>query len=128
MTLAPQRPILVEPMTVRENLAITAEIRRHPLSDAEVARIADELGLTALLDQPVDRLSGGERQRTTLARCLASGAPLLLLDEPTSQQDEASAARVIDVLQAQARAGRAVLAASHDSRLIEPAARVIRLG
>jgi ABC-type lipoprotein export system ATPase subunit len=128
LTLAPQRPILVEPMTVRENLMITAEIRGHPLADSDLARIADELGLTALLDQPVDRLSGGERQRTTLARCLASSAPLLLLDEPTSQQDEASAIRVIDVLQAQARAGCAVLAASHDSRLIDPAARVIRLG
>ena len=128
VTLAPQRPILVEPMTVRENLALTAEIRRHPLDEAEMDRIADDLRLTALLDQPVDRLSGGERQRTTLARCLASGAPLLLLDEPTSQQDEASAARVIDVLRAQARAGCAILAASHDSRLIDPAARVIKLG
>jgi len=128
VTLAPQRPILVEPMTVRENLALTAEIRQHPLPVSEVARIADDLGLTALLDQPVDRLSGGERQRTTLARCLASGAPLLLLDEPTSQQDEASAARVIDVLRALVRAGCAILAASHDSRLIESAARVIKLG
>jgi ABC-type lipoprotein export system ATPase subunit len=115
-------------MTVRENLALTAEIRQHPLPVSEVARIADDLGLTALLDQPVDRLSGGERQRTTLARCLASGAPLLLLDEPTSQQDEASAARVIDVLRALVRAGCAILAASHDSRLIESAARVIKLG
>ena len=115
-------------MTVRENLAITAEIRGHPLADSEVARIADEFGLTALLDQPVDRLSGGERQRTTLARCLASGAPLLLLDEPTSQQDEASAVRVTDVLQARPARVRAIVAASHDSRLIEPAARVIRLG
>jgi hypothetical protein len=35
---------------------------------------------------------------------------------------------VIDVLQAQARAGCAILAASHDPRLIEPAARVIKLG
>ncbi len=115
-------------MTVRENLTLTAEIRTRPPDPAGLEHIAAELGLTALLDQSVDRLSGGERQRTSLARCLASGAPLLLLDEPTSQQDEASADRVVNVLLAQARAGRAIVVATHDPRLIDRADRELKLG
>ncbi len=125
LALAPQRPILVEPMTIRENLTLTGRIRGGT-GDPEA--IAAELGLTRLLDQTVDRLSGGERQRVTLARCLAADVGLLLLDEPTSQQDEDAATQVIDVLLAEVAAGRAVLAATHDPRLIERATHRLRLG
>lgn len=124
----PQRPSVVESLTVRENLRLTVSVRGISLSEEEVVDTADRLGLTALLDQAVHLMSGGERQRVALARCLVSGAPLLLLDEPTSQQDEASAARVIAVLQEEADAGRAVLSASHDPRLTERAHRTLRLG
>ena len=128
LTLSPQRALLVEPMTVRENLITTARIRGLELPDDEPARVAAELGLTPLLDQLVDRLSGGERQRVTIARCLIAGVDLLLLDEPTSQQDEASATQVIDVLLAEAAAGRAVIAATHDPRLTDRATRRVDLG
>jgi peptide/nickel transport system ATP-binding protein/energy-coupling factor transport system ATP-binding protein len=128
VSVAPQRPILVEALTVRENLDLTMAVRSAP-GTAELAVLtADRLGLSALLPQPVDRLSGGERQRVALARCLVSGAPLLVLDEPTSQQDESSAARVADVLRQEVRAGRALLVATHDPRLIELAGRNVRLG
>ncbi|HEY0238107.1 MAG TPA: ABC transporter ATP-binding protein, partial [Friedmanniella sp.] len=48
------------------------------------------------------------------ARVLVSGAPVLVLDEPTSQQDDVSAARVVVALDAATHAGAAVLVASHD--------------
>ncbi|MDQ1482035.1 MAG: peptide/nickel transport system ATP-binding protein ddpF [Actinomycetota bacterium] len=127
VALAPQRPTLVEAMTVRENLELTSAVRRAPVGTDRVTRTAGRLGLTALLDQQVERLSGGERQRVAIARCLVSGAPLLLLDEPTSQQDEDSAARVVAVLQEETAAGRAVFAATHDPRLTELARSTVRL-
>jgi peptide/nickel transport system ATP-binding protein/energy-coupling factor transport system ATP-binding protein len=139
VALLPQRPVMLEALTVRENLQLTAGIRGPAVapSDPAVANsadlgrvieeLADRLALTRLLDQPVQLLSGGERQRAALARALISSAPLLLLDEPTSQQDDSSVDRVIQVLTEETAAGRSVLTASHDSRVLSAATIVLEL-
>jgi ABC-type lipoprotein export system ATPase subunit len=117
LTLVPQRPSLVEALTVRENLQLTAAIRHDSAAPEDLEQLADRLGLYPLLDQPVSLLSGGERQRIAIARSLVAQVPLLILDEPTSQQDDDSALRTITALQNEVAAGRAVIAASHDTRL-----------
>lgn len=129
LALLPQRPAMLEALTVRENLQLTASIRGFAgvRSDAGVEELADRLALTRLLDQPVQVLSGGERQRAALARALFSSAPLLLLDEPTSQQDESSVDRVVRVLAEEVATGRSVLAASHDARVVSAATVVLEL-
>jgi ABC-type lipoprotein export system ATPase subunit len=54
-------------------------------------------------------------------------APMLLLDEPTSQQDESSVARVVAVLRDEVTGGRGILAASHDPRFVAEAAESVAL-
>ncbi|MEJ2746092.1 MAG: ABC transporter ATP-binding protein, partial [bacterium] len=56
-----------------------------------VAEMADLLGLSALLRRRTDELSGGMKQRTVLGAVMAMGARIMILDEPTSQLDPASA-------------------------------------
>lgn len=127
LALLPQRPAMLEALTVRENLQLTAGIRGYAVATPAVEELADRLALTRLLDQPVQLLSGGERQRAALARALVSSAPLLLLDEPTSQQDESSVDRVVRVLGEEVAAGRCVVAASHDPRVVAAATTVLEL-
>jgi len=58
--------------------------------DAAIAEAARAVHVERLLDQPVGRLSGGEIRKVHLARVLAQGARLVLLDEPTAHVDEES--------------------------------------
>jgi len=92
-------------------------------AEAALAR----LGLEALTDRSVLELSGGERQLVHLARALAQDAPVLLLDEPTNHLDLAHRALVLGCLRELARAGRAVLAVSHDLAAAHYANRVALL-
>jgi alpha-D-ribose 1-methylphosphonate 5-triphosphate synthase subunit PhnL len=68
---------------------------------------------------PPATFSGGEQQRVNIARGLASGQPVLLLDEPTASLDAAARARVIDLIAERRDAGAAILGIFHDERTRE---------
>lgn len=71
------------------------------------------MGLDMLADVPVRILSTGQRKRATLARTIASGAPIWLLDEPANGLDDRSVALLGEAVQAHRRGGGIVIAASH---------------
>jgi ABC-type cobalamin/Fe3+-siderophores transport system ATPase subunit len=70
-----------------------------------------------LAARPLSTLSGGERQRVMLARLLATGAELLLLDEPTTALDVGHALRLLALCRDLATAGTAVVLAMHELEL-----------
>ena len=72
------------------------------------------LALGKLADRPMDRLSTGERSRVLIARALAAGPKLLLLDEPVSNLDPWWQLELMRLLRDYAGGGRAVVAAMHD--------------
>jgi ABC-type Mn2+/Zn2+ transport system ATPase subunit len=81
--------------------------------DAAIA----EMGLEWLADRQIAALSGGQQQRTFLARAVASGADIFLLDEPFAGLDPSSTADLVRRLQAWAKAGRLVVTVVHDIEL-----------
>lgn len=56
------------------------------------------MGVTELMDRPVDALSGGQRQRVWIAMALAQQTDILLLDEPTTYLDIAYQVEILDLL------------------------------
>jgi ABC-type Mn2+/Zn2+ transport system ATPase subunit len=81
-------------------------------ADAALARV----GLEAEAGTLFGALSGGQRQRVLIARALVQDAPVMLLDEPLSGVDAASAARIEDVFRELRGEGRVLLVATHDVR------------
>lgn len=71
------------------------------------------LGLAQLGGMPVRLLSAGQSKRAALARVVASGAPLWLLDEPANALDSASLNLLATMIERHRAGGGAVLAASH---------------
>jgi ATP-binding cassette subfamily B protein len=72
-------------------------------------------------------LSGGQRQRLALVRALYREAPILLLDEPSSALDEKSEEMLIGVLSRLRAAGRTVVIAAHEPRLLQMADQVVMM-
>ena len=77
------------------------------------------LGLADLLDVPVRYLSTGQRKRAVLARTMASGAPVWLLDEPLNGLDTASGAAVETLVADHCHNGGIALIASHQPFALE---------
>ena len=73
----------------------------------------EAMGIAPLADVPVRMLSTGQRKRATLARVIAGGAPLWLLDEPANGLDSEGLHRLAAAMAAHRARGGAILAASH---------------
>ena len=82
----------------------------------------EAVGLDPSLARPVGNFSQGMRQRTSLARVLLPQPELLLLDEPFSNMDAASAARMVALLAGLRAAHRTVVLTTHQRSLAEPLA------
>jgi zinc transport system ATP-binding protein len=125
----PQRAetLLSAPITVRELVAVgraPAGSVLRPLEGPDRAAIADSIarvGLTELADRPLATLSGGERQRAFIAKALAAGPELLILDEPSAGVDPGAQEDLAALIhRLSAELGATVLYVSHEFGAIEP--------
>ncbi len=123
----PQTAAFADQQSVAANVDLVRALRSQPLTE-DGADILRTLGLADLLERPAGALSGGERQRTAVARALAVEADLVVLDEPTSQLDRATARLISGAIRECAQRGASVVCASHDEELLGIADQIIDLG
>jgi ABC-type branched-subunit amino acid transport system ATPase component/ABC-type branched-subunit amino acid transport system permease subunit len=104
-------------LTVEENVQV-GQHRATAHDPGALTRILDELGLVEMRDLQVSMLSQGQRQLVSVARALAGGPRLLLLDEPAAGLDSTESLWLADRLRAVRDTGVTILLVDHDMSLV----------
>ena len=108
-------PASVEEVVLSGCLSRMGHAPFYRKAQREIARRAmEQMGISELRSRSIARLSGGQRQRVLLARALASGAKLLLLDEPTAGLDPAFTRELYRLIAELNRRGVTVIMITHD--------------
>lgn len=116
-------PLSVADLAMQGRVGFQGLTRRpRPQDRQAVAEALERVGLTELAHRQIGQLSGGQRRRAFLARALAQGADLLLLDEPLAGVDRVSGAAIGRILREAADAGAAVLFSVHSIEGLEAVA------
>ncbi|TMG52201.1 MAG: heme ABC exporter ATP-binding protein CcmA [Chloroflexi bacterium] len=115
------RPMLLRGLTARENLEFFVRFRGGDTRGIDGALRA--WGVGEDMDRPVERLSAGERRRAALARVETERVPLLLLDEPFADLDDAGVTRLRQAITRARDDGRAIVVATHAHRELDELAR-----
>jgi ABC-2 type transport system ATP-binding protein len=115
-----ETPAFYSYLTGRHNLTLLARLDGHKETpNAVVDDVIERVGLASHAVIAVAKYSAGMRQRLGLAAALLRAPRLLLLDEPTSSLDPASAAEVRALVRGIAGAGATVVLSSHDMPEVE---------
>jgi ABC-2 type transport system ATP-binding protein len=95
-----QDPVVDRALSGRRNLEIHARLWGvdPAIAGARIAELGDAMGVSEILDRPVDSYSGGQRRRLEIARALVSRPRVLFLDEPTVGLDPRIRQELLDVI------------------------------
>jgi energy-coupling factor transport system ATP-binding protein len=106
--------------TVFEEIALGLEnlgVEREAMID-RVERVVEQLGIQALVGKNPNELSGGQRQKVAFASIIAMDAPVVVIDEPTSQLDPESSEAVFEIIDGLKRSGKSIVLAEHKIDLL----------
>ncbi len=113
-----QVPSVMNGLTVWENLWLAARRIHGPEGTRpEVDRVADELGLGAIVRREVGELAHGQRQIVELGLVLAQRPTVVLLDEPAAGITGAETERLVDLIQ-RINENAAVVVVDHDMHFV----------
>jgi ABC-type Mn2+/Zn2+ transport system ATPase subunit len=108
-------PVTVNDVVMMGRYPALGRFRRPGPDDRRAVEAAiKQVGMADHASTQIGSLSGGQRRRVFLARALAAGPDLFLLDEPVTGVDATTQEDLMDILEAEARSGRTVVATTHD--------------
>ena len=111
---------LIPTMTALENVAVPLEFRGARDAMEIAADRLQRVGLGHRLDHYPSQLSGGEQQRVAIARALASGARIIIADEPTGNLDHVTGEQIIKLLfDVKTQSGTSLILVTHDRALAQ---------
>lgn len=120
---------LVSNMTAEDNVSYPLRFSGVSRNErrARALELLDKVGLGERVGHKPTELSGGQQQRVAVARALINDPPLLLADEPTGNLDTQSGLMIMKILDDLRKAGKTILVATHDPRMLSYATHSIFL-
>ncbi len=109
-----QHFMLVDPLTVTENVVLGLKSSREPFLDLDAAEkkineLSQQYGLSVDPHAKIEQLSVGERQRVEIIKALYRGAKILILDEPTAVLTPPEVKELVLIIQEMSKKGLAVI-------------------
>ena len=121
---------LLDTLTAYENIALALTIQRVKPGKIEkdVKKVAEQLGITAVLNKYPYEMSGGQKQRVACARAIVGNPKLVLADEPTGALDSKAARMLLENFQfMNQKLGATILMVTHDAFTASYAGRILFL-
>ncbi|MBO4214629.1 MAG: ABC transporter ATP-binding protein [Lachnospiraceae bacterium] len=89
---------LLDTLTAYENISLALSIQKKPAAEIEkaVKTVAEQLGITEVLNKYPYQMSGGQKQRVASARAIVTNPSIVLADEPTGALDSKSAKMLLE--------------------------------
>ena len=119
---------LLDTLTAYENISLALSIQKRSASeiDTAVRTVAEQLGITEVLQKYPYQMSGGQKQRVASARAIVTNPKLVLADEPTGALDSKSAKMLLERFNYLNHENDAtIIMVTHDSFTASYASRVI---
>lgn len=119
---------LLDTLTAYENIALALSIQKKSAGEIEsaVKTVAEQLGITEVLQKYPYQMSGGQKQRVASARAIITNPKLVLADEPTGALDSKSAKLLLERFRyLNGECGATIIMVTHDSFTASYASRVI---
>ncbi|MCR4619013.1 MAG: ABC transporter ATP-binding protein [Lachnospiraceae bacterium] len=119
---------LLDTLTAYENISLALSIQKKSASviDAAVKNVAEQLGITDVLNKYPYQMSGGQKQRVASARAIVTNPSLVLADEPTGALDSKSSKMLLERFNyLNKECNATIMMVTHDSFSASYASRVI---
>ena len=119
---------LLDTLTAYENIALALSIQKKPAAeiDKAVKKVAEQLGISEVLQKYPYQMSGGQKQRVASARAIVTDPKLILADEPTGALDSKSAKLLLERFRyLNTECGATIMMVTHDSKIAAKCSRVL---
>ncbi|MDD2959971.1 MAG: ABC transporter ATP-binding protein [Lachnospiraceae bacterium] len=121
---------LLETLSIKENIELMLSVNQVSVDEAEekILKIAEELGISGILEKFPNEVSGGESQRCACARAMVNKPKIVLADEPTGALDSHSSKLLLQLFEKMnERRNVTILMVTHDAFTASYAKRILFL-